>query len=136
MTKTEFYNNIAKTYFKPTEIKLNDLTIAIKKANPIFGELKLEIIEETSGYILKYLDEDIVTSVLKPDKNTDGFIEVQLTDEEIEKYSTTTRIITINTDLNGMITSASHGMNGFFTIANKDMVLFIGNLIGKTIIGL
>lgn len=136
MNKKDLFNKIADTYYNQEKIELKDLTTAIKRIMPVFGEINLEINKTSYGYELRYLDVDIVTHVLRSDKNSNEMIEVELTERESKMYSTTTRIIELDLNMEGEVTSASCGMNGFFTKANKDLVLFVGNLIGKTIINL
>ena len=136
MNRKDFFNKIADSYYAKEEIALEDLTTTIKRVMPVFGEINLEINKTSYGYELKYLDVDIVTHVLRSDKNSNEMIEVELTEKESKMYSTTTRIIELDLNMEGEVTSASCGMNGFFTKANKDLVLFVGNLIGKTIINL
>lgn len=136
MNRKDFFNKIADSYYAKEEITLEDLTTTIKRVMPVFGEINLEINKTSYGYELRYLDVDIVTHVLRSNKNSNEMIEVELTEKESKMYSTTTRIIELDLNMEGEVTSASCGMNGFFTKANKDLVLFVGNLIGKTIINL
>lgn len=136
MNRKDFFNKIADSYYTKEEITLEDLTTTIKRVMPVFGEIDLELSRSSSGYELKYLDVDDVTHIFKTDKNSDKMIEVELTAEERKLYSTTTRIIELDLNIEGEVTSASCGINGLFTKANKDLVLFTGSLIGKTITNL
>ena len=133
MTKKEYMKTIADNYYLDKEISLGELRSQIKLITPIFGEIQTKILKDDKGYTISLLDYDKVTSVLRFDANADKMIEVELTEEEVRRYSTCTTIIEMTTSLEGIIETASCSINGFVTPANRDFNLFIGYLIGKKV---
>lgn len=126
--------HILDRYYENEIIEMDELKQIIKIAIPIFGELEIEIKddEDSNGSKIYFYDIDEITTVLRP--NEDGeLIEVELSKEESEKVSSKSVIASIYTNDKNEIVFIDCGNNGFFTTANKDMVLAVGGLIGKVL---
>lgn len=101
---------------------VEDLKKVLKRRLYIFGECVLEIEEQEDGKKIKVVDKDIY----------DGYIDAK-GKEVKDTIDMSTVPLVLYTNKENVIDFIEHRY-GAFTKANKDSVLFVANLIGKTII--
>lgn len=133
-TREYMQKHILDRYYKNEIIEMDELKQIIKIAIPVFGGLEVEIKDDEglNGSKIYFYDIDEITTVLRPSEDGE-LIEIELSKEESEKVSSKSVIASICTNDKDEIAFINCGNNGFFTTANKDMVLAVGGLIGKVL---
>ena len=101
---------------------VEDLKKVLKRYLHIFGECVLDIEEQEDGKKIKVIDRDVYDSYIDANGK-----------EVKDSIDMSTVSLVLYTDKANVINFIEHSY-GAFTKANKDSVLFVANLIGKTII--
>lgn len=128
MSRQDFFNVIAEDYYKDCALSFQKLKTTVKGVFPVFGELEVKVMEvqlnenETCTEVT-YIDNDQGDIIIAPEG-----VDVSEIDTDM---SCTVLSFTVGHD--GIINTVNSNM-GFFTRANKDILLFSGFLIGKKVI--
>lgn len=102
---------------------LEDLKVVLKRRLPVFGECMLEVKEDEDGKEIRVIDKDVYNIYVDASGN-----EIEM-EEDIDM---STVPLVIYTDKDNVINFIEHKYIAF-TKANKDIVLFVVNLIGKVV---
>lgn len=122
LKRKDFFKAIANDYFEERSITLEDLKKTISSVMPVFGKLEVEITEENDDKIFIFTDVDKADVAFIPE-------DCKLTEEQLDMSCTLLKLI-VQED--NKIQIVEHGL-GMLTPANKEVILFLGSLIGKKI---
>lgn len=122
MTRREYFNLIRDNYYIDRTFLLDNLKDMVRSVAPIFGELEVEIKDIDGGKEIFFIDNDEGDIIIAPDEMDTSEINTDM--------STVAFSLTVNE--NNIIDTVNSNM-GFFTKANKDLLLFSGHLVGKKV---
>lgn len=123
MDKKEFFEKIKETYFEELTCDFEDFKTMLYGAIPVFGELETKITEKEDEKIIVFRDIDSADAAFV----SEGY---KLDESDLDMSGT---IMTLTLDKDNVIKLVENNAGGLFTKANKDIVLFLGSLIGKKI---
>lgn len=124
MGRKEFFEAIRDSFFEEQSVDLEGFKSMVQGAMPIFGTLEVVMEEgEKIGKTLTFIDNDKADFVIhSKDVNLD----------EVDTDMSTV-VMKLTLDENCIIKTVSHDIGGFFTPANKELVLLLASFIGKKI---
>lgn len=122
MDNTNFYKAVAESYNDNLKCSLNGLKDMVIGAFPIFGELIVNIEDIKDGKKMTFIDKDKANMVVGGNISS-------LTEDDLDMSAIALKI---TLDKNNKVTIVEHGVS-FITPANKNLMLFLGSLVGKKI---
>ena len=122
MERKIFFNKIREGYFEKLKCDFEQFKDMVCGAMPVFGRLETDIIELKSGKMIVFRDIDYAMFSIGP-------VGYEPTEEDLDMSGT---IMTLTLNTKNEILLVEHRIK-LFTTANKESVLFLGSLIGKTI---
>lgn len=129
MKKEDIFNNIRDNYYEDKELHIDVLKDLVGPIMPIFGILEVELTPGDNNHkILSFHDKDQADVTVVPEGINMSLQEYT----DMCDMSCTPLILRLNKD--NKVICVNHGV-GFLTPANKNLILFLGHLIGKTIKG-
>lgn len=123
--RKNFFERVASDYFNQTGCSLEAFESMLKTVFPVFGTLVHEINAMEDGYQLTFIDHHLCTNLLDANGEKNYL-------EENERFDQSTQLCVLHLNQEKVIQTVEHSIQ-LITPANKEMLLFYGNLVGKSL---